>query len=391
MPAFNLDDERKRLREPGLSQQAKTDSTRDSVRTYLMERTGAPSYFRLEANPEAVTAVGYEQRGDLDNSYAKSVQEAEKDDIAKRYRLENEGYAEVKKQFFDLPLYSTIMLFSPSPDVPIPGYPGHGMTYFYHILPHAEKKKRVIKALAIKNYFTKDEQAEILTTIGAKAQVSPTEEGILRTPVAAYSGTEDAGSMGMLWEKVDEVYSRRPREADFPRPSFNVLKRYMLHGKELWDKKHQALSLMTEDMAKRIIRGESDENLAKDWDIMLNLADKELLHEDVSPALPGEDMVLRVIPDRETVIFDRYRHLSFAPRRMPTPCGLSAGLGTYSTQASDPTMITGTFVVKGELSGGERALKCKNCPLCLAPDIMATIKNGEITCPKCKKSAPYQC
>ncbi len=39
----------------------------------------------------------------------------------------------------------------------------------------------------------------------------------------------------------------------------------------------------------------------------------------------------------------------------------------------------------------EKTLKCKECPLCKEKDIVATISNGKITCPKCGKSAPYDC
>jgi hypothetical protein len=147
---------------------------------------------------------------------------------------------------------------------------------------------------------------------------------------------------------------------------------------------------MTKEIAKRIIAGESDRDLAEDWDIMLNLADKELIHEDITSQLPEEPIDISS-KGKEQIVFDRHRNLAHKPRTVITSCGVSAGLGEYETEAAVPTLLTGTFTVQGEASGKERTLKCKNCPLCLAPDIVATIANGKITCPKCNKSAPYDC
>lgn len=394
MPAFNLDDERRRIQEPGLSLVAKRDSARDSLRTYLSERTGAPSFFELYAEPEQVTFTGYEQRGDLDNSYKKSVESATVDVVAERYRLENAGYGEVKKRFFDVPLHSTIMLASPSPDEPIPGYPGHNMMYFYHVTPSedGDTKKRTIKSLAWVNNFTKDEQAQVLNMLGPQEPVVPSEESILLSPVTTYAGKPDTDSFRMLWEQIGEVYEKAEQKKKFKYPSFHVMERYLLHGKDVWENKHQELSRMTKNIAQRLIDGESDEELAKDWDIMLNLADKELLHEDITTQLPREPLPLTGDGDEDDdEIFGRYSHLSYRPRATNTSCGVSAGLGDYTPETRTAGIITGTFTVTGEGSGGEKKLKCKKCPLCEAPDIVATIADGRITCPKCNKSAPYAC
>src|SRR3989344_2723640 len=120
MPAFNLEHEQRRLAEQGISPGAKVVSVKDNLRTLVFERTHTPSFFALTAKADEVTSVGYEHRGDLNNSFVRSEEEAPAQRIEARYALETQGYNKAREKFFTLPLYSTIMLISPPPDEPIP-------------------------------------------------------------------------------------------------------------------------------------------------------------------------------------------------------------------------------------------------------------------------------
>lgn len=400
MPAFELDFDRNRIAEmqaAGMARDVQIQSVATNLRTYNLERTGVPSPFELQVDNGRVQQAGYEHRddGDLDASYKKSEETATESRVEKRYALENKGYGEVKKKFFELPIGSTILLMSPPPDESIPGYPGHSNAYFYHILPDSggNPKKRTIKALTWVNYFDLDEQAEVLNELGAEKAVTSAEASILSQPVYASGSEGSTESFRLLWERMGRLYQSRRRPENFRYVPFEIAEKHLLYGKELWEKQHQALARMTTNLAQRLVNGESDEELADDWDIMLNLADGELLHKDISDQLSEKSFVIdeTVMPGR--VIFDHYAEYSYAPRVVATPCGLSAGLGSYEGSAS--VFMTGTYTVEAPVAGdgkGEKTLDC-TCPFC-KEKVTAIIKDNRIICPRkdaCGKSAPYNC
>ncbi len=387
MSAFNLEHEQRRLGERGLTQAAAVQSAKDSISTYLFERNKMPSPFGLEARGEKVEAVGYEHRGDLAVSFQKSVDEAKTTAIEKRYQLENKGYEEAKKMFFAVPLHSTVLLLSPPPEKPIPGYPGHSMAYFYHILPGESSDKRTIKALSWVHDFSKEEQASLLQHLGAK-DIKPTEESILLHPVAASDFARDTGSFHLLWDTIGAFHARKERTFSCLPGKF--MEDLLLYGQEIWDKRYPEIASMRNNLAERVVAGETQQQIGKDWDIMLNLAEIELSHVDISRRLLSEPTLqdFSVSTPRGRTVFDSHRHLSYQPTMIDTSCGSSGGMGKYGS------VTTATYEVsKGTnfSDSGERTLHCKSCPLCGASDITATIANGKITCPICEGSAPYAC
>lgn len=386
MPAFNLEHEHRRLREEGLTPAAAKQSVKDSISTYLFERNKLPSPFWLSVQGGKVQAVGYEQRGDLDNSFQKSVAEAGTSPIEKRYQLENKGYEEAKKMFFAAPLHATVLLLSPPPDDPLPGYPGHSMAYFYHILPGKDSQSRTIKALSWVHELDTVEQAELLRHLGA-GQAVPSEESILTHPVAVADFGSNTGSFHMLWDTISMFHRRRSR--NFSLPGGDFMEDLLLYGQEIWDKRYPKLAAMRDNLAERTVLGETQPQIGKDWDIMLNLAELEFAHIDISHRVAEPTLQDFVSVTRKgRTIFDEHRHLSYAPTLVNTSCGASGGMGTYGS------VTTATFDVSRSTTfsdSGEKTLHCKSCPLCGAFDITATIANGRITCPICAGSAPYAC
>jgi len=393
MPAFNLEFEQKRLQEPGLTYAAGVQSTRDSLRTLVAERTNAPSFFALNATPLAVTSVGYEHRGDLHNSFAKSVEEAEAEAIARRYDLENRGYDRVKQQFFSVPLYSTFILFSPPPDEPIPGYPGHTPIYLYHVLPGRNdedgEKEREIKALSWDTWLKKEEQAEILNELDPKVNVLPTEESILTSPINVVG----AESFQTLWNKVREYALRRGYSASsFPQSS--VMEDYLLHGEEVMQTQHPDFYVMIDDLATRLVEGATRDEIADDFDTMLKRGDKDFLYKNWG----YQSVVQMSIPGRRTLdprlIFQQNRS-SEAVRLAVTFCGPSGGISSAQDNGLNPSgQETGinawSFTAKNRKNTAvENKILCCKCPFC-ERTVDAKIEGGRLHCPDCKNSVPYK-
>src|SRR3989344_1205920 len=232
--AWNNDHELRRLAEEGLSYDAKVASLKDQYWSLLAERTGTLNNFTLDVSNDdrKVTAIGFEHRGDLDSTYEKSVREAESEVIAKRYDLENRGYEAVKKKFFELPLYSTVVLFSPPPshDMQKKGYGGDTSICFYHILPGETKDKRIIKSLALLNKFDEEDSASILNNLGDE-KVLPTEESILLSPIGIKSKDSNTGSLKTIWNSIEDQYQRK--NYNFLLPPYELVENFLLHGDKL--------------------------------------------------------------------------------------------------------------------------------------------------------------
>lgn len=396
MPAFNLEYEQRRLSEPGITYSAKVKSAKDSLRTLVSERTHAPSFFELSAKPDEVTSVGYEHRGDLDNSYAKSVEEAPTDAIARRYDLENQGYRKVREQFFDLPLYSTFMLFSPPPDESIPGYPGHSFAYFYHILPGEKEDERTIKALAWSNRLTREDQAGILNSFRQQGNVLPTEESILTSPIRVEGGN-GTESFRKVWLAIQEVVKNKGY-TDIVCPPAYVMEQYMLRGDDMMRTQHTDFDVMVEDLAKRLVNGATRDEIADDFDTMLGTGDKDFLYKDWGYQ-PNIHMNIPRHADLDNhqaaIIFQQNRHLGQDVRQVMTFCGISGGMKTSNpfetNQPSQDALINSwTFTVKNESEQTlqEQTKLCCTCPFC-EREVEAEIGGGRIRCPECKKSAPW--
>lgn len=328
MPAFNLEHERQRIQEAGLEFGSKVNSVKDNLRTLVAERTEAPSYFKLHVKENAVTADGYEHRGDLNSSFTKSEEEAQSSAIAERFRLETEGFNKAKKEFWNLPLYSTVLLFSPPPDMAIKGYAGYSMAYFYHIMPGKTSDEREIKAVAWVNRFDKEDQVSILDAFSEKKDIKPCEQSILTSPVTAKGAVSDTQSFKTLWSMVQKVYHDK-KYANFICPPATVMEQYLLNGEELMKNKHLELDLMVDEIAKQLSLGASQDQIIDKFNIMLGLADRELLHKnwghvDAVRMVPPGDSKL-TFPQAQ-VLFDRNKHLGENVRKTETPCGPSGGM-----------------------------------------------------------------
>lgn len=321
MGAFNLEYEQRRIGEFGIKKDAIQDSLNYQLRSLLAERTETVNPFTLYAEKGLATAKGFDHRGDLSVSYEKSVEEAKSELIARRFQLENDGYKRVKEQFFEVPLYSTFVLFSPPPEIHIEGYPGYNQAYFYHILPGEHKGQRTIKALSFINWFEKQELADIINNLTFSQSVKPTERSILMSPAAVYGISKDATSFRTIWKEIENVYQRRKR--NFPLPPVEITEQFLLNGEELWKRKHKTLSMMTEEMSDMIAKGATEEQLRDKWAILFNLADQELLHKDVSDVSLPLRNVEGISSEERGVIFDRHRDLSYRPRAAATSCGPS--------------------------------------------------------------------
>lgn len=389
MPAFNLEHERSRLQEDGLTRDARIHSAQDSLRTLVAERTGAPSYFRYRGTRESITSVGYEQRGDIDKSFELSVLEAANERIAQRYALENRGFGAVKGNFFDVPLYSTFMLFSPPPDEPIPGYPGHTPIYFYYVTLGRDEDEREIKALSCNTWFSKEEQAELLNDLHPKTPILPTEESILTSPVNLAVGGTGTESFQTLWNKVRNFALERGYGAsNFPQAS--VMEAYLLHGEKIMQNEHPELTIMAHDLATRLADGATQTEIEDDFEIMLKRGDKDLLYKDWGH-LPNVQMS---IPERRISIDARLLFLankdSEAVRTVMTYCGISGGMSSNSREAA---VNAWSFTAKRKEVTSEKRILCCTCPFC-GQKVEAVIENGLIICPneeceKGKKGVPY--
>lgn len=395
MAAFNLEHEQKRLVEIDSNLDRKISSVKKNLWTLLNERTETLGWFGLEVDSDKkVVAEGYEQRGDLGNSYKLSVDYAPNNEIAKRYKLENDGYEKAKELLINSPLYSTVILASPPSEIKIDGYGDQSLMYFYHILPGETEDTRTIKALSWMNKLTREEQAEILNSFKVNKDVEPTAESILNNPVESVVFSNDTESFSVLWNKVEEVYSRKDR--DFFCLPFTVMEQYLLNGDKLRERDNPVLTAMINEIAQRIARGDSAEDLETQWDIMLNLADLQLLHKEDSSLAEPFPRGTQLEFDRKGVIFKHYKHLAYEPRQMETPCGHSGGLGVNNRQQYP--ILTTTFTMSKNIAGKtslavpishEKTLKC-TCPFC-QKKVEATIKDKKIICPNCSKSAKYEC
>lgn len=397
MPAFNLEHEQRRLSESGITYSAGVKSIKDNLRTLVAERTEAPSFFELSVKDDAVTSVGYEHRGDLNNSFARSETEAPSERIVRRYCIENRGYSEARSEFGKLPLYSTVMLFSPPPDEPIPGYPGHSFAYFYHILPSENEGQRTIKALAWINRFTKEDQAAILNSFNPKAQVLPTEESILTSPVSVSSGT-GTESFQTLWDTMRQHFKNKGY-SDFACPSGQVMQEHLLNGDKLMQSKYLELDIMIDDLAKRLANGGTRESIADDFDTMLIRGDKDWLHKDWGYQQSIHMNIPMHTPNlpKAAYIFAQNKS-SEQVRQVMTFCGLSSGMssGMFGTPVSGESQVnTWSFSVNIEKSNqssqSEQTTLCCKCPFC-EKEVEAKIEGGRIWCPNkdCGKSAPYK-
>lgn len=321
MAAWNNEHEISRLAEEGLGYDAKVTSLKNQYWSLLAERTGTLNNFTLDVDNvnKKATAVGFEHRGDLDNSYGKSVKEAESEIVARRYNLENKGYEAVKKQFFELPLYSTIVLFSPPPshDMQKFGYGSDTSICLYHILPGQDDSKRTIKSLALLNKFTEEDSADVLNTLGTE-KVLPTEESILLSPRGVRAQESTTGSLKTIWNNIEKQYEQQ--HYDFVLPPYEIVENFLLHGDKLKDK-HTTLSAMIDHLAHKYARGELDQDFQKKWHIMLNLADQELLHKDETrPVSIGEKVFTYSVSQ---TLFEAHAHLDHKPRMVAGNCGNS--------------------------------------------------------------------
>lgn len=331
--SYNIQYEHNRLAEDGFLEASRRISLVENLRSEIAERVQMVNPFELQLAASQVTAKGYEHRGDISSTFKKSEDVAEqegRDPVAKRFALENEGYEAAQKEFATRPLFSTVALFSPAPSIPIEGYPGYNLMYFYHILPGKEPGTRTIKALSYINHFDQKEQAEILENIERGKPISPTEEDILLSPrgVDSYSVTPDTTSFRSIWKEVEKVYKRKQR--DFKIPSVDVAENYLLFGEMAWKHRHAKIQSMMENIAQSIEYGvsENDEDLQERWRILLNLADKELLHADFSEYMPIINVRLPLVEHTDArVLFDAYAHLNGDVRQTTTSCGTSGGLG----------------------------------------------------------------
>lgn len=334
--SYNIQYEHNRLAEEGFIEASRRISLVENLRAEIAERVQMVNPFELHLNASQVTAKGYEHRGDISSTFKKSEDVAEeqgRDPVAKRFALENEGYEAAKKEFATRPLFSTVALFSPAPRVPIEGYPGYNLMYFYHILPGEKPDTRTIKALALINRFDKREQAEILENIERGKPVSPTEEDILLSPrgIDSSSVIPDTTSFRTIWKEVENVYKRKER--DFKIPSVDVAESYLLFGEMAWKHRHAKIQTMMESIAQSIEYGisENDEDLQERWRILLNLADRELLHADFSEHMPVVNVRLQRVENADArVLFDAYAHLNGDVRQTTTSCGASGGIGKKS-------------------------------------------------------------
>lgn len=346
MAAFHLENEQQRLREPGVTNGL--GSMQGQLASLLAERTDSLNGFTLFAslNAQAVTAPGFEHRGDLaEGSYSRSVDTAESEAVARRFALENTGYKKAQALFFDVPLHSTIVLFSPPPAVEIKGYAGESMVYFYHLLPGESEDKRVVKSLALKTRFSPEEQARFLGEFFG-SEVEPSEAGILLSPLAEIALTEDTKSFRRVWQALGDLYEERTR--DFLWPPVTVAEDFLLNGQSASARRFPNTAAIINEVAGMIVRGEAGPELERAWRVMLNIADAEMagLHQDLTANIPAKD---------RGVLFAQF---DFAPRVVATSCGNSGGLGSSSLIRSEATLTTQTSEVSRTDS---EPFECPNC------------------------------
>lgn len=374
MAAYNHEHERRRLHEPGIKNASK--SVKGNIWGLLAERTGTLHSFTIKTdNGNITSAPGYEHRGGLVKSYEKSEKEAGTDQLVERYRIETAGYEEAEKLFFELPYYSTVLLLSPAPEK-IPqelkeqGYEGQSMAYFYHILPGEEKDRRVIKSLTWANHFDLEDQAKILNHFLGEGVVEESEESILLHPVGNCVFTQNTQSLRLLWDKIAEGYAEKDRK--FILPPYRLIEEYLLNGRELQKNKHRVLSIMIDEIARLKVEGVADDELEHKWAIMLNLADQELLHKDISEQAPPVEYVWpvayrfddRMYDSDPLLVFEHHQHLNYTPRTVASHCGTSGGIGDNGVDSLLTSLTTRTFEAEKLYSSTDETSEPFKCPKC---------------------------
>lgn len=350
MGAFELSYIHQRAAEVGVTNLK--ESVVNDIWTLKREREGVGmlSPFEQVAINNTVTAIGYEHRGDLTNSWSMSVEQASEEIIARRYALENAGYEAAKALFFDMPAHSTVLLFSPPPDDPYgrfkeKGYGGHSMAYFYHILPGEDDSSRTIKSLTFMHGLSIEEQAQILNNLHGEKVVEPTESSVLLNPVGVSVLTEDTASFKFLWSEIEKMYDTKFR--DFILPPLKLAEEMLLNGRELQKSQNQVLSLMIDELAQEIAGGKSEHEIRIRWNIMLNLADSGRLSQDFSTDEKETTSLEPLSFYQAQAIFMHYQHLNYEPEQIATACGLSGSLST-SSSLSSTIFGTNEFTVNKE-------------------------------------------
>ena len=369
-------------------------SVANQVWALVAERTETLNPFDLNLNTkkQVATAVGFEHQGDLLNTYQNSLEKAEvNQDIAARFQLENKGFEEVKKRLLGLPLYSTVLLFSPPPKLEMKkyGYGGKSMAYFYYILPGEKKEERLVKALTWENDFSEADFAEILNTLFREDLISADEVSILTSPVGIYGNQKRKNSsLEEVWQAIEKVYAKKER--NFILSPLALIEKYLFGGEEMRGQENAELAILIDEFAKQYISGMTP-SLEKKWRIILNLADNKLLHQDITA---GNEILpaVKVPTGLEGNIFRWYEQFDKPTRTVFGSCGSSGGeKDTISEnpleQFTNSLFRTQTFKISTEKS--ERTFHC-TCRAC-GEEVEAKIADGEIHCPKCHATAPYKC
>jgi len=388
MSAFNIEHIHHRRAERGVTNLV--ESVTDEIWTLTHERKGPGmlSSFEQQMANDAVTATGHEHRGDLSKSWALSVEQAPEPVIAKRYALENAGYEEAKKLFFDLPTHSTVLLFSPAPKDPNGrlkelGYAGHSMAYFYHILPGENERTRTIKSLTYMHGLSNKEQADILNMLHGEDVVQPTERSILLNPVGISTLTDDTASFQYIWSEMENEYSTKHR--DFVLPPAKLAAEILLNGRKLRKSRDKVLALMIDELAAEIAMGKSEQEIRTRWNIMLNLADSGRLNKDFSTDTINADAhsSKQLSTYQTQAIFMQYQHLNYEPQQISTACGLSGGIGS-SQGIGNSIFTTNQYSVENSQTQGssEQDMKCVKCPEC-GQTVDAIVTTSSVKCPEC--------
>lgn len=395
MSAFNFEHIHQRVAEPGVTNLL--TSVADEIWTLTSERMGPGmlSPFVQQATSNTVTATGYEHRGDLSKSYSLSLEQAPEAIIAIRYALEIAGYEKAKQLFFNLPPYSTVLLFSPPPEdtggrFRELGYASHSMAYFYHILPGENENTRTIKSLTCMHRLSMEEQAQILNNLYGEDVVKPTERSVLLNPMGISVLTEDTASFKLLWSEIEKVYNAKHR--DFILPPLKLAEEMLLNGRELQKSRDKVLALMIDELAQEIAMGKSEHEIRTRWNIMLNLADSRRLSQDFSTNKKETTSLEPLSIYQAQAIFMHYQHLDYEPKQIATACGLS---GSSSTGPNLRDTLFGTkeyTVQSSQLSSKENSKNTLHCTCPTCKNIVdAKINNGKIHCPECGASAEYHC
>ncbi|CAN5203039.1 hypothetical protein BH11PAT1_BH11PAT1_5010 [soil metagenome] len=393
MAAYNLENEQRLLTQLGnIPFEKKVLYVQDQLRATVAERNNATNHFSLVAEKSQTIADGLSEYGDL--TFKKSEDLAPTDRIAMRYALENLGWESARKKFFELPLYSSVLLFSPPPTIKIEGYDGGSMAYFYHILPHedGDPEKRTIKALTWMHTLDKQEQAHLLNTLerDVAGPIAPSEESVLLHPVWIKGDVDGTRSFRKLWKVVEDMYHNKQR--DFLLPDRETAEEQLLHGDKVWRDRYRDLSDMTREIALDIVGGATALELKKKWRIMINKGDEDMKNP-YAIYKKDQEFVTTKANNKGTVIFEEYNHLNKEIEMRATPCGLSGEITARDGLSSWTFDVSSAEGSLANPSLTEKTLTC-TCPFC-NKKVDAIIGGGKITCPKnnggCGKSAPYNC